>query len=113
MRFEQQTSACFRAAAVGTTVLLLFASGRPVFASGQAAGVQAQPPAPATAPPVASQGPQFQLTADEAVRMALENNLGIRAERLSPQVQAFAVRQTRAAYAPIVFTRTFSPAATS
>ena len=38
--------------------------------------------------------------------MALENNLGIRAERLSPQVQALAVAQTRANYAPVVFTNT-------
>ena len=38
--------------------------------------------------------------------MALENNLGIRAERLSPQVQALAVAQTRANYAPIVFSNT-------
>ena len=32
--------------------------------------------------------------------MALENNLGIRAERLSPQVQALILSQTRANYAP-------------
>ena len=103
MRFEQQISACKRAAAVGTAALLLFASGRPVFASGQVPAGQAQPPAAPSTTPLASQGPQFQLSADEAVRMALENNLGIRAERLSPQVQALAVRQTRAAYVPIVF----------
>ncbi len=113
MCFKQQISACFRTAAVAAVALLLFASGRPVFASEQAPAPAAQPPAtqpqpvtqpqpPATA--VVSQGPQFQLSADEAVRMALENNLGIRAERLSPQMQAFAVRQTRAAYAPVVFT---------
>ena len=35
--------------------------------------------------------------------MSLENNLGIRAERLSPQAQALAVAQTRANYAPVVF----------
>ncbi len=103
MSFEQRISACFRAGAVATTTLLLFASGRPVFASGQAPAGQAQPPAAPATTPVASQGPQLQISADEAVRMALENNLGIRAERLSPQVQAFAVRQTRASYAPIVF----------
>ena len=43
---------------------------------------------------------RFELSADEAVRMALENNLGIRAERLSPQVQALILNQTRANYAP-------------
>jgi outer membrane protein len=45
---------------------------------------------------------QFQVTSDEAVRMALENNLGIRAERLSPQVQALILNQTRANYAPML-----------
>ena len=36
--------------------------------------------------------------------MALENNLGIRAERLSPQVQALILNQTRANYAPTLIT---------
>jgi outer membrane protein len=106
MRFEQQISACLRPAGAAAVALSLFASGRPVFASGQTPGTQAQPPATVTTTPVVSQGPQFQITADEAVRMAIENNLGIRAERLSPQVQALALRQTRAAYAPIVFSNT-------
>jgi len=111
MRFEQQISACLRPACAVALAILLFGSGRPVFASGQTPAGPPQPPAgqpqpPATpvATPVASQGPEFQISADEAVRMALENNLGIRAERLSPQVQALAVSQTRAAYAPLVFT---------
>ena len=30
--------------------------------------------------------------------MALENNLGIRAEQLTPQIQTYAVAQARAAY---------------
>ncbi len=56
-----------------------------------------QPPPAAAVPP---SGPQLQLSADEAVRLALENNLGIRAERLSPQIQALILTQTRAAFAP-------------
>jgi len=107
MCFKQQISACLRPAGAAVLALLLFASGRPVFASEQAPAPAAQPPVTQPQPPataVVSQGPQFQLSADEAVRMALENNLGIRAERLSPQMQAFAVRQTRGAYAPVVFT---------
>src|SRR6266545_4706149 len=106
MRFEQRISTCLSPAAAAALALSLFASGRPVFASGQTPGRQAQPPATTATTPVASQGPQFQITADDAVRMALENNLGIRAERLSPQVQALVVSQTRAAYAPIVFSTT-------
>ena len=37
---------------------------------------------------IGAQGPLLQITADEAVKMALENNLGIQAQRLSPQIQA-------------------------
>ncbi len=83
----------------GTAAVLavwLVAGVGPAFAQ-NAAG-----PPPAAGQPVAapSTAPQFQLTADEAVRMALENNLGIRAERLSPQVQALILSQTRASFAP-------------
>jgi outer membrane protein TolC len=35
--------------------------------------------------------------------MALENNLGIQAERLGPQINTYAVAQARAAYAPVLF----------
>jgi outer membrane protein TolC len=38
--------------------------------------------------------------------MALENNLGIQAARLSPEVQALDVAATRAAYAPVLFSNT-------
>ena len=105
MRFEQQISACFKCAVAAAVAFAVFGSGRPVFASGQTPAPQAQQPA-AAATPVASEGPQFQISAEEAVRMALENNLGIRAERLSPQMQALAVSQTRSAFAPIVFAGT-------
>jgi outer membrane protein TolC len=50
-----------------------------------------------------STGPVIRLSADEAVRMALENNLGIQAERLAPQISTLAVAQARAAYAPVLF----------
>jgi outer membrane protein len=107
MRVEQQISACLKSVVACGAALVLSGSGRTVFASGQ---TQA-PAAPATrvaAPQpqsgsVAVPGPELQLSADEAVKLALENNLGIRAERLSPQAQALAVAQTRAAYAPVVF----------
>lgn len=122
MRFEQQISACLKFGVTCTAVILLFGSGRVVFASEQTptGGTPAsqapavQPPAPQTPatpgaaqPPVASiPGPELQLSADEAVKLSLENNLGIRAERLSPQAQALAVAQTRASYAPVVFGNT-------
>jgi outer membrane protein len=85
-------------------VVMLFGSGRVVFASEQATP---QPPAPAVpqlpAAAAAGSGPVVRLSADEAVRMALENNLGIQAERLAPQINTLAVAQARAAYAPVLF----------
>jgi outer membrane protein TolC len=111
MRFEEQISGCLKSLVIGGAVVLLFGSGRVVSASGQAPA-PAQTPSPSTSPagslaqqsPVAVPGPELQLTADDAVKMALENNLGIQAERLAPQVQAMAIAQTRANYAPVVFT---------
>ena len=114
MRFEQQISARLKSAAVCAATLAMFASGRAVSASEQAQTAPppqtAAPTAPAPAAqkpaqpaPAVASGPELQLSSDDAVRMSLENNLGIRAERLSPQAQALAVAQTRANYAPVVF----------
>lgn len=82
---------------------LLFVYARPVSASGQEQAAQ-PPPASGAAPAVA--GPELQLSADQAVEMALENNLGIQASRLSPEVQELALAQTRSAYVPLVFSTT-------
>jgi outer membrane protein TolC len=76
-----------------------------VFASEQNQAPPQLPPS-AAAVTAAPQGPQFQITSDEAVRMALENNLGIQAQRLSPQIQALLLSQTRATYAPLLFSNT-------
>lgn len=101
-------SACLLSAVLA---LLLFGSGRVVSASGQTpappqTGIPAVPPVGAAS---ASQtGPVTRLSADEAVRMALENNLGIQAERLSPQINTFAVAGARAAYAPVLFSNFFN-----
>jgi outer membrane protein len=101
MRFEQRISACLKSAAALSLALCLSASGGGVFAFEQ--NPPAPQPAMGPAPQAVPSGPQLQINADEAVRMALENNLGIQAGRLSPQVQALALAQTRAAYAPTVF----------
>jgi outer membrane protein TolC len=98
--------------AVSALVLLLSGSGRVVFASGQAAAPQ-QPPAGTPPPPqipesTTSTGPVMRLSADDAVRMALENNLGVQAERLSPQINTLNVAQARAAYAPVLFSNFLS-----
>ena len=105
MRFEQQIRACSRPAATAALIVCLFASGRPVSASGQDPAPQ-QIPTPAQAAVVGAQGPLLQITADEAVKMALENNLGIQGQRLSPQIQALLLSQTRATYAPLLFSNT-------
>jgi outer membrane protein len=112
----------FRARAAGLAVLALVVtlsgSGREVFASEQATPQSAAPaaapqlpsaPAPA---PVPAAGSVVRLTADEAVRMALENNLGIQAERLAPQINTLAVAQARAAYAPVLFSNFASRSST-
>src|SRR3954469_24735627 len=109
MGFDQQKSGGLRAAVALGAPLVLSGSGRIVFASGQtpapaAAATQGgTPQTPTQSGAVAIPGPELQLSADDAVKLALENNLGIRAERLSPQAQALAVAQTRASYAPVVF----------
>jgi outer membrane protein TolC len=109
MRFKHEITACFRTAAVVAAIGVFgFARGVSAFEQGGAAAPQ-QPAPPQTAPAAPatpSGGPELQITSDEAVRMALENNLGIQAARLSPEAQAFDVAATRAAYAPILFTNT-------
>jgi outer membrane protein len=91
-------------------VVGLFAFGRPVSAFGQTP--QQPPPIPPVPSPTASPtdrpvdtqgGPALRLTADEAVRMALENNLGIQSERVGPQISTMEVAEARAAYAPTFF----------
>jgi outer membrane protein len=98
--------------AVSALALLLSGSGRVVFASGQAATPQqppaGTPPAPQIPESTTSTGPVMRLSADEAVRMALENNLGVQAERLSPQINTLNVAQARAAYAPVLFSNFLS-----
>lgn len=100
MRLKQQISACLRTTAVMALVVGVFTSGRGLSASEQTP--QAPPALQTPAQPVVP-GSELQITADEAVRMALENNLGLEAFRLSPEVQALALAQTRAAYAPSLF----------
>lgn len=111
MRFKQRISACLRPVAAAAVALSLFASGRGVSASEQA------PQTPAPQLPAVQQteipGSVLKLTPDEAVRLALENNLGIRAERLGPEIQTYGVAQARAAYTLNLFSNTLSRSSTS
>jgi outer membrane protein TolC len=51
------------------------------------------------------------LTIEEAVRIALENNLGVRVARIDPQIQDLSVAQARTAWSPTL-TSTFQGAGT-
>ncbi|HXW07192.1 MAG TPA: TolC family protein [Vicinamibacterales bacterium] len=103
MRFDQRLSGILPRTGALVPVIVLFASGLGVSASGQTPQEQpaAQVPAPAT--PAAA---PLRIGQDEAVKMALENNLGIQTERLSPQIRALAVSQAYAVYRPVLFAGT-------
>lgn len=117
MRLDQQFPAASRPARLVVVAAFLFASGLPLSAFGQPPAQQ--PPQP----PATQQMPQIQtgtlptsnagqaavangmpLSIDDAVRMALENNLGIQGERLTPQIQSMGTARARAAFAPALFT---------
>lgn len=101
MRSKQRILASLQPVAFVAVAICLSGSGRLVFAS-----EQQQPPAtpaPVVAPQAEPSGPQLQISSDDAVRMALENNLGIKAERLAPQIGTYGVAQARAQYAPSLF----------
>lgn len=105
MRVKSPRSARARALTAGALAAALFASGPSVFASGQqtppATPAQtAQPPQrPAGVVPTST----LRIGGDEAVRLALENNLGIQVERLNPQLQTLAVSRALSAYTPEIY----------
>jgi outer membrane protein len=87
----------------------LFGSGPALSASGQAPPpAQVAPQTPSQAPLSAAAAPTtLKISADEAVRMALENNLGVKADRLGPQVETYNVASARAAYGMTLTSQTF------
>jgi outer membrane protein len=113
MRLKQEISALFGVGAAAALVLCVFGSGRQVFASEQPAFAKAparqasaQAPAGQAAPAAQKpqpSGPELAITAEDAVKLALENNMAIQTERLSPQVAALALEGAHAAYAPTLF----------
>jgi len=107
MRLDLQFRPFLTAARTGALALLMFASGMVMSASGQTPAPQ-QPPADPTGrltrPASAQPADGTPITMDEAVRMALENNLGIQGERLTPEIHSFGVARAAGAYAPAVFT---------
>jgi outer membrane protein TolC len=80
-----------------------------------------QTPAPQSAQPnptpgvlaTAQQGPRVALTADDAVRRALERNLDLQVQRLTPQLQDLQVAGIWASYRPTLTGSLFSQNATN
>ncbi len=68
---------------------------------------------PSAAQAPAAQAPQVRrLTVDEAVRLAVENNLGIQIARFEPRIEDLNIAQARAGWAP-AFTSTFQSASST
>jgi outer membrane protein TolC len=108
MRLDQQFRPFLTVSRACVLAATLFAFGMPLSAFGQppATPPGTQPPA-APAVQTAAQNPAVvtgtPLTMDEAVRMAMENNLGVRAERLNPEIQNYGVVRAHSAFTPALF----------
>lgn len=115
MRLKQQISTRLPIGTLVALTVCLSASGRQVFASEQQAASPAPVQAPAVMPPApqAPTGPELRISADDAVRMALENNLNVQSARLGPQIGTYGVAQARGAFVPNLFSTTQTRSATS
>ena len=101
MRLYQQIRASIARVTIAGAGLVVFVSGIPLSASGQTAPPQTASQLPPIAAPAAPAGTP--LAMDEAVKMALENNLNIQVEKLNPQIQVLGIARANAAYAPTLF----------
>jgi len=111
MRLHQQIRASIGRSATAFVTALMFGFGIPMSAFGQTApgtpapAVNPAPTAGATQtagaprlPPEIANGTP--LTIEDAVRMALENNLGIQAARLNTEIQSWNLARANSAFAP-------------
>jgi len=80
-----------RVARVGVVAAVVLAFGLPAFAQAPAAGTGAQ------APPA---GPLRTLSMEDAISLALQNNLSLRVERINPELQDLAIAQARTVWTP-------------
>jgi outer membrane protein len=109
MRVDQQFRPFLTAVRVWALTAFVFVSGMSLSAFGQAPVTppSTQPPPGAPAAQTAAENPTVvngtPLTMDEAVRLALENNLGIREERLNPEIQNYGVVRAKSAFTPALF----------
>jgi outer membrane protein TolC len=110
MRLNQQISARLASGAGVIVLLCVSASGRQVFASEQQTAPRVVAPLAAPQQPT---GPEVRLTADEAVKMALENNLAVQSERLGPRIGTLNVAQARALFVPRLQSLTSTRSSTS
>jgi outer membrane protein len=83
-----------------TTVIRVGLAALLMAVFGTSASVFAQAPQPGQQQPAASSGLTRRLTADEAVKLALENNLGIRVARIDPQVQDLNIVNAKTGWTP-------------
>ena len=116
MGLKSPVSACARLFTAAALAASLFASGSQVSASGQQTAAPPPTPTPAAQPQRldASAAPTvLKLTADEAVKLALENNLGIRADRLGPQIETYGLAAAKAVYTPAITSTTTTRSATT
>ena len=96
MRLDKQIRALIGRSATAGVLALLFAFGIPMSVFGQTAPGTAAPAAsptqtagkPQLPPEIANGTP---LTIEDAVKMALENNLGVQAARLNTEVQTLSL----------------------
>ena len=77
----------------------LLAAGLQAASAQQISATQQSPPSQQTSP-AADGRPVRRLTADEAVKLAVENNLGIQISRLDPQIEDLNVLSARTVYTP-------------
>ncbi len=82
--------------AASVTLLSAFVIGWSMSASAQTPPVQ---PAGAT-PADKAAGPVRQLSMEDAVKLALENNLSLQVQKLDPQIQDVAIAQAKGAWSP-------------
>ena len=106
MRLYQQFRASIVRSAVTGAGVFLFASGMPVSAFGQVQQPRSPSPEGVLSATPVTQGAGAAgtpVSIEEAVRMALENNLGLQIERLNPQIQVLGIARATAVYAPTLF----------
>jgi outer membrane protein len=96
--------AAVAAAMLAMSVSAFGQSGQPAYSPSDKSLLASAQVAAAQVAGEPSVGPVRRLSMDEAVKLALEQNLGIRIQRMDPQVQDLSVATARASWAPTLTT---------